>query len=56
MSFNKFRVGVGTEGDSQKSRDVPLRLEAPRRECGGGRGNEIGYHVNHVNRSLERAR
>lgn len=44
---------VSSEGDSQNGRDVPLRLEAPRRVCEGERGNGIGYHANHANRSLE---
>ena len=53
MSFIKFRAGIGSEGKFDNSRHVPLRLEVPRPDCGGRRGNEIVCHVHHVDRSLE---
>jgi hypothetical protein len=56
MSFIKFRAGIGSEGEFGNSWYVPLRLEVPRRERGGRRGNEIGCHARHADRNLKHIR
>lgn len=53
MSFIKFRAGIESEGGFGNTWYVPLRLEVPRPDCGGRRGNGIGCHVHHADRNLK---